>query len=73
MRLASYRLIGETRVGALDDGALIDLARAYTHLLRADGEIEAAAIAAAELPGDVVSIAITGLGMLENPVVAEES
>jgi 2-keto-4-pentenoate hydratase/2-oxohepta-3-ene-1,7-dioic acid hydratase in catechol pathway len=56
MRLASYRLVGETRVGAVADGTVIDLARAYAHLLRANGESEAAAIAAGELPGDVVRI-----------------
>jgi len=56
VRLVSYRLAGEARVGAVVGEEIIDLARAYAHLLAAGGEPEAAAIAAAALPGDLTRI-----------------
>ncbi|MGH2849172.1 MAG: fumarylacetoacetate hydrolase family protein [Solirubrobacteraceae bacterium] len=56
MKLASYLSGAERRVGATAGDDLIDLTRAHADLLRAQGETEANAIAAAELPGDVVRI-----------------
>lgn len=56
MKLASYEFAGEERVGAVVEDELLDLTRAHAHLLRSRGETEAAAIAAAELPGDLVRI-----------------
>ena len=65
MRLASYRQAGRTRVGGVigEGEAIIDLARAYGHLLRDRGESEAAEIAAAELPGDLVRILLRPAGI----------
>ena len=56
MKLASYRLAGETRVGAVVGEDVIDLTRSHALLLAARRETEAAARAAAELPGDLVRI-----------------
>jgi 2-keto-4-pentenoate hydratase/2-oxohepta-3-ene-1,7-dioic acid hydratase in catechol pathway len=56
MKLSTYLLAGERRVGAVVGDTLIDLARSRAHMLRAQGETEAGAIAAAELPGDLVRI-----------------
>jgi 2-keto-4-pentenoate hydratase/2-oxohepta-3-ene-1,7-dioic acid hydratase in catechol pathway len=56
MRLASYRLAGQDRVGAVVGDGLIDLTAAHAHLLGQRGETEAASLAAAELPPDLVRI-----------------
>jgi len=56
VKLASYRLAGETRVGAVAGEDAVDLVRSYAHLLAARGETEASAMAAAELPSDLVRI-----------------
>jgi len=56
MRLISYRDGGENRVGALVGSDVIDLARAHAHALSVRGETESAAIAAAQLPPDLVRI-----------------
>jgi 2-keto-4-pentenoate hydratase/2-oxohepta-3-ene-1,7-dioic acid hydratase in catechol pathway len=56
MRLASYRLAGQERVGAVVGDGLIDVTSAHAHLLARRGETEAARLAAAELPPDLVRI-----------------
>ena len=56
MKLASYRSAGEDRVGAVVGDDLIDLTHALAHLLRSRGEPEATALAAAQLPPDLVRI-----------------
>jgi 2-keto-4-pentenoate hydratase/2-oxohepta-3-ene-1,7-dioic acid hydratase in catechol pathway len=56
VKLASYEFAGEERVGAVVEDELLDLTRAHAQLLRSRGETEAAAIAEAELPGDLVRI-----------------
>ena len=56
MKLSTYILAGEPRVGAVVGDSLIDLARSRAHELRERGDTEASAIAAAELPGDIVRI-----------------
>lgn len=56
MKLASYRHAGETRVGAVVGEDVVDLTRSHAHLLAARGETEAAAVAGAELPGELVRI-----------------
>jgi 2-keto-4-pentenoate hydratase/2-oxohepta-3-ene-1,7-dioic acid hydratase in catechol pathway len=56
VKLASYRLAGESRVGAVVGEDVIDLTRSHAHLLAARGETEAVALAVAELPGELVRI-----------------
>jgi 2-keto-4-pentenoate hydratase/2-oxohepta-3-ene-1,7-dioic acid hydratase in catechol pathway len=63
MRLSTYLRAGERRVGAVVGDTLIDLEHARAHMLRAQGETEAAAIAAAELPGDLVRILARPAGL----------
>jgi 2-keto-4-pentenoate hydratase/2-oxohepta-3-ene-1,7-dioic acid hydratase in catechol pathway len=56
MRLASYRSAGAVRVGAVLGDEVLDLTRARADLLERRGETEAAALAAAELPRDIVRV-----------------
>src|SRR5271154_6475014 len=63
MKLSTYLLAGERRVGAVVGDTLIDLTHARAHMLRAAGEPEAAAIAAAELPGDLMRILARPAGL----------
>ena len=72
MKLTTYKQAGEERLGATIDGTIIDLNRAYAALMRDRGKAGADHLADALVPGDVVRVSATGLGTLENPVVAEE-
>jgi hypothetical protein len=56
VKLASYHLAGEPRVGAVVGEDVIDLTRSHAHRLAARGETEASALAAAQLPGELVRI-----------------
>jgi 2-keto-4-pentenoate hydratase/2-oxohepta-3-ene-1,7-dioic acid hydratase in catechol pathway len=56
MRLISYRHEGRERVGARDNGAVVDLTAAYAALLAERGTADPQAAAAAVLPCDMVAL-----------------
>jgi acylpyruvate hydrolase len=56
LKLVTYAYEGETRVGAVADGQVIDLNRAYEALLRERGDSRARAMADAIVPPDMAEL-----------------
>jgi acylpyruvate hydrolase len=54
LKLVTYAYEGETRIGAVTDGQVIDLNRAYEALLRERGDPRARAMAQAIVPADML-------------------
>lgn len=54
MRLVHYRFLGESRIGCIEDGKVIDLNTAYELMLQSNGSIRAKQIAEAFVPPNMV-------------------
>lgn len=54
MRLVHYRFLGESRIGCIHDGKVIDLSTAYELMLQSNGTIRAKQIAEAIVPANMV-------------------
>ncbi|ALS20492.1 5-carboxymethyl-2-hydroxymuconate isomerase [Paenibacillus naphthalenovorans] len=54
VRLVHYRIHGESRIGCIEDGKVIDLNTAYELMLQANGSIRAKQIAEAFIPANMV-------------------
>lgn len=54
MKLISFRYDGNTRIGAIEDGQIVDLNLAYRALLESEGVIRARQIAEAYVPANMV-------------------
>jgi acylpyruvate hydrolase len=65
MKLVTYAWRGGAALGALEDGQVVDLRRAYAAALRRDGDADELAVADLRVPGDLLGLLRGGETSLE--------